>query len=332
MPTIAEIEKNTAEWSKQYTQDGRLVYVNKKTGKKISRKPSIEERALEIAMRNRSDQSSPSTPDPTTTGDRENGDIATNTTENVYVQQYTIDRTPFYMHLYSGEVMWFLPRGTPESAVKFITHITESGVPYYENVEKKSTTWTLPLEKMTSLARRNATNYRKYSRPQVEDKLHITFEDARKESYLANSNKKIPGGGGRLGSPSPDSMTMKKSKKSNDKKSPSKYHNIASVDFNNITLSEKTAAAQNESSKVEGIFGSGQERGKPLVRIVFERYDRNKDGFIDAAELQDLCYDFGSFLLEDELRSAIDRFDTSSTGSLNYIDFIVWWRNTETFR
>ena len=48
MPTIAEIEKNTAEWSKQYTQDGRLVYVNKKTGKKISRKPSIEERALEI--------------------------------------------------------------------------------------------------------------------------------------------------------------------------------------------------------------------------------------------------------------------------------------------
>lgn len=331
MPTIAEIEKNPSEWSKQYTQDGRLVYVNKKTGKKVSRKPTVEERALEIAARNREGQSSPAPPDKGNPEDSatQNGNKGSH--ENAYVQQYTIDRTPFYMHLHSGEVMWFLPRDTPQTAVKYITHVTESGVPYYENVEKKTTHWTLPLEKMTSLARKNASTYRKYSRPQVEAKLHITYEDARKESYLANNKKSSTNSLAKSGASSPDGDLFKKQKKTPDKNTPSRYHNIASKDFNNVTLSAKTAAANSEADKVEGIFGSGKERGKPLVRIVFERYDRNKDGFVDSRELQDLCYDFGSFLTEEELRSAIDRFDTSETGSLNYIDFIVWWRNTETF-
>lgn len=335
MPTIAEIERNSADWSKQYTQDGRLVYVNKKTGKKVSRRPSVEERAHEIASRNKPPSPSENAP----SDDKEHG--AGNTIsqgENIYVQQYTIDRTPFFMHLYSGEVMWFLPRGTLQSAVKYITHVTETGVPYYENVEKKATQWTLPLEKMTSLARKNASTYRKYSRPQVEEKLHISYEDARRESYLAASGKKGSTGGAAGATspkptpPSPEgSDKFHKSKKSPEQKTPSKYHNIASADFNNVMLKEKDAAAASRDGTVEGLFGSGQERGKPLVRIVFERYDKNKDGFVDTKELQDLCYDFGSFLHESELISVIDRFDTSNTGSLNYIDFIVWWRNTETF-
>lgn len=320
MPTIAEIEKNPSEWAKQYTQDGRLVYVNKITGKKVSRKPSVQERALEIATR--LDHSS--APPPSQKDDVEGHlrSTKTGTNEDIYLQQFTIDRTPFFMHLYSGEVMWFLPRETPQSAVKFITHVNEKGVPYYENLEKKTTSWTLPLEKMSSLARKNASTFRKYSRSQVEEKLHISYEDAMRESYLPTTSKKGSGG--------LHDAVDSKTKKTPDKKQ-QKYYNIASTDFNHAILAEKTAKA-NQPSTGQGLFGSGQERGKPLVRIVFERYDKNKDGFIDSRELQDLCYDFGYFLYENELRSAIDRFDTSNTGSLNYIDFMVWWRNTESFR
>jgi hypothetical protein len=74
------------------------------------------------------------------------------------------------------------------------------------------------------------------------------------------------------------------------------------------------------------------EATKPLVRQVFEKYEKNRCGWISLANLQELCYDFGTFLREDELKLAISEIDVDRDGRLSYEDFMVWWRTNDQFR
>lgn len=71
---------------------------------------------------------------------------------------------------------------------------------------------------------------------------------------------------------------------------------------------------------------------KPLVRQVFEKYEKNRSGWISLSDLQDLCYDFGTFLSEDELTLAISEIDVDRDGRLSYEEFMVWWRTNDQFR
>jgi hypothetical protein len=68
--------------------------------------------------------------------------------------------------MHSGISTWTLPEGTPEEAVKYITHLTDQGIPYYEDTATKTTTWTLPLEKLSTAARRSSMALRKMNRRQ----------------------------------------------------------------------------------------------------------------------------------------------------------------------
>ena len=77
----------------------------------------------------------------------------------------------------TGVSSWTLPEGTPQSAVKYITHLTDQGIPYYEDTEKKTTTWTLPLEKLSTAARRSSMALRKMNRRQSNVFMQTTVQD-----------------------------------------------------------------------------------------------------------------------------------------------------------
>lgn len=132
---------NTAIWRKQTSQEGREYYLNLSTGQ-IKYPP----RSGEIKK--------PQTkPEPKPPSDS-------------YIQQYTVDKVPFFVNMKTGVSSWSLPEGTPPSAVKFITHLTDQGIPYYEDTEKKTTSWTLPLEKLSTNARRSSMALTKMNRRQ----------------------------------------------------------------------------------------------------------------------------------------------------------------------
>ena len=85
-----------------------------------------------------------------------------------YIQQYTADQIPFYVHMRTGITSWTLPPHASPDAVKYITHLTEQGVPYYEDVENGTTSWTLPLEKLSTAARRNSIAIKKMDRRETD--------------------------------------------------------------------------------------------------------------------------------------------------------------------
>ena len=83
----------------------------------------------------------------------------------------------------SGVSTWTLPEGTPESAVKFITHLTDQGIPYYEDTATKTTSWTMPLEKLSTAARRSSMALRKMNRRQSN--VFMTSANTETASALA---------------------------------------------------------------------------------------------------------------------------------------------------
>lgn len=78
----------------------------------------------------------------------------------------TTDKVPFYVDMHSGVSTWTLPEGTPIEAVKYITHLTDQGMPYYEDTATRQTTWVLPIEKLSTAARRSSMALRKMNRRQ----------------------------------------------------------------------------------------------------------------------------------------------------------------------
>ena len=131
---------NKAVWKKQVSQDGREYYINLISGM-IKYPPKQNEKKIDI-------------------------EIKKTTPEDHYIQQYTVDKVPFFVNMKSGVSSWTLPEGTPLTAVKYITHLTPEGIPYYEDTEKKTTSWTLPVEKLSTSARRTSVALVKMNRRQ----------------------------------------------------------------------------------------------------------------------------------------------------------------------
>lgn len=132
---------NKSVWRKQVSQDGREYYVNLVSGI-IKYPPKQPEKKAD------------------------NVDVKKSQVDEHYIQQYTVDKVPFFVNMRSGVSSWTLPEGTPLSAVKYITHLTAEGIPYYEDTEKKTTSWTLPVEKLSTSARRSSVALVKMNRRQ----------------------------------------------------------------------------------------------------------------------------------------------------------------------
>ena len=104
---------------------------------------------------------------------------------NHYIQQYTADQIPFYVHMRTGVTSWTLPAHAGPDAVKYITHLTEQGVPYYEDVHAGSTSWTLPLEKLSTAARRSSMAIKKMDRRETD--AYMAEEEKNNKANNLNS-------------------------------------------------------------------------------------------------------------------------------------------------
>lgn len=87
-----------------------------------------------------------------------------------------------------------------------------------------------------------------------------------------------------------------------------------------------------DSSKVMGSQLFTHDPTKPLVRIVFEKYDVSRKGYLSLNELQEICYDYGTYLPMEDIRVAMHGLDSNGDGSLQYEEFMVWWRSNERLR
>ncbi|KJE93370.1 hypothetical protein CAOG_04169 [Capsaspora owczarzaki ATCC 30864] len=70
---------------------------------------------------------------------------------------------------------------------------------------------------------------------------------------------------------------------------------------------------------------------KPLVRIMFDKFDTDKSGFLDSAELKSLCYDLGHPLSPVELDLALKMLDENGDGKISYNEFAQWWQQQDRF-
>jgi hypothetical protein len=144
---------NKAVWRKQVSQDGREYYVNLISGE-IKYPPKQYEKKQEASE-----------------------PVKKNNSDERYIQQYTVDKVPFFVNMVSGVSSWTLPEGTPLSAVKYITHLTDEGIPYYEDTEKKITSWTLPVDKLSTSARRSSVALVKMNRRQSNVFMAATVQE-----------------------------------------------------------------------------------------------------------------------------------------------------------
>merc|ERR1712166_1105150 len=81
--------------------------------------------------------------------------------------------------------------------------------------------------------------------------------------------------------------------------------------------------------KQNSSMGGGGGGRPPTSRIIFDKYDTDADGSIDAEEFKFMCMDLGHDLSDDEQKYALLKLDTSGTGRVNYDDFIEKFWSTD---
>ena len=73
------------------------------------------------------------------------------------------------------------------------------------------------------------------------------------------------------------------------------------------------------------MFGTRQ----PVSKTVFDKFDTDRSGSIDASELRELCHSLGHHLSAEELALALVKMDSSGDHSIAYTEFAEWWSQGE---
>ena len=68
---------------------------------------------------------------------------------------------------------------------------------------------------------------------------------------------------------------------------------------------------------------------KELSRVMFDKYDKDGSGTIDAAEFKFLVYDLGYYLGDTELKTGLEQIDSNGNGSIEYDEFKRWWTSSD---
>eukprot|EP00823_Brevimastigomonas_motovehiculus_P000085 TRINITY_DN10192_c0_g1_i1.p1 TRINITY_DN10192_c0_g1~~TRINITY_DN10192_c0_g1_i1.p1 ORF type:complete len:276 (-),score=62.48 TRINITY_DN10192_c0_g1_i1:477-1304(-) len=68
---------------------------------------------------------------------------------------------------------------------------------------------------------------------------------------------------------------------------------------------------------------------KPLYQVMFEKFDSDKSGAIDASEFQILCRDLGVAISEAEFNLALKLIDQDGSGKIELNEFKAWWTKTD---
>jgi len=68
---------------------------------------------------------------------------------------------------------------------------------------------------------------------------------------------------------------------------------------------------------------------KPLSEIMFNKFDTDKSGSIDANEFQQLCFNLGHILTDAELKLALKTLDDDNSGKIELREFTTWWKRSD---
>eukprot|EP01120_Amphizonella_sp_Union-15-10_P001220 TRINITY_DN1126_c0_g1_i2.p1 TRINITY_DN1126_c0_g1~~TRINITY_DN1126_c0_g1_i2.p1 ORF type:complete len:170 (+),score=42.73 TRINITY_DN1126_c0_g1_i2:92-601(+) len=68
-----------------------------------------------------------------------------------------------------------------------------------------------------------------------------------------------------------------------------------------------------------------------IIKSVFQKYDKNGDGHIGAAELMELAYDLGYYMTGQQSQDVIKALDKDGSGHINFDEFLVWWKQNDKF-
>lgn len=75
-----------------------------------------------------------------------------------------------------------------------------------------------------------------------------------------------------------------------------------------------------EHAAVDDLTSSGNE-----LLDIFQKYDRNRTGYIEQAEFARLLEALGQNITDEELMIAFDIIDTERTGKISWKQFKNWW-------
>jgi Ca2+-binding EF-hand superfamily protein len=86
------------------------------------------------------------------------------------------------------------------------------------------------------------------------------------------------------------------------------------------TTSAGTQPLAPEHAAVDDLTSSGNE-----LLDIFQKYDRNRTGFLEAPGFARLLEALGQNVTEEELMIAFDTADTERTGKISWKQFKNWW-------
>lgn len=102
------------------------------------------------------------------------------------MQIFNADKDPVFIELLSGNAFWIIPAKYKLSDVRFLTHQTEDGNSYFENLETGEVSWSFPPDDiMTESSRNNAISFQLMSRSDTEDSLLEPFPEYESAEQLA---------------------------------------------------------------------------------------------------------------------------------------------------
>jgi Ca2+-binding EF-hand superfamily protein len=85
------------------------------------------------------------------------------------------------------------------------------------------------------------------------------------------------------------------------------------------------------SAKINIPMGAPGGGPPPLSKRMFDKYDKDGSGSIDAGEFKGLVYDLGHSLNANEHQMAMKMLDEKGTGQIEYNAFKKWWADKDRF-
>ncbi len=82
--------------------------------------------------------------------------------------------------------------------------------------------------------------------------------------------------------------------------------------------------------EVSGVFGRvrySENDPNAEIREIFDHYDRDQNGEIDAREFARVCEALGMEMEEHELKIALLDVDRDGDEKISWVDFLSWWRS-----
>jgi len=86
------------------------------------------------------------------------------------------------------------------------------------------------------------------------------------------------------------------------------------------TTSAGTQPLAPTHAAVDDLTSSGNE-----LLDIFQKYDRNRTGYIEQGEFARLLEALGQNITDEELAMAFDMVDTERTGKISWKQFKNWW-------